>query len=259
LAALRGDPDLPAKVKESLRARIDEKSGPVSTVVQAATALQPILEEAVEKRPSKLGKFGLRSAHLLADLAADDAASTGELARIARNSSVGIVFVDVADFTEFTARKGDEVAIELLGRLTKLVQRNTKLASGTVVKHLGDGYLLAFPSANQAIRGAVGLCEAASKERETNRESFPIQLRIAVHAGEPLVEQDDLLGHDVNLTARLLDHCRPGHVVVSEAAKELGEKKLRSIEFSRRRNVKIRGLSMKVPVYGAHRVAKPKA
>ena len=252
LAALRGDPDLPAKVKDSLRARIDEKAGPVSTVVQAATALQPILEDAVEKRPSKLGKFGLRSAHLLADLAAEDAESTGELARIARNSSVGIVFVDVADFTEFTAKNGDEVAIELLNKLNKIVERNAKGAGGTVVKHLGDGYLLAFPSANQAVRGAVGLCEAAARARASD-PSFEARLRVAVHAGEPLIEQDDLLGHDVNLTARLLDHCKPNQVIVSEAAKELAEKKLRAIEFGKRRNVKIRGLSMKVPVYTARR------
>jgi len=70
-----------------------------------------------------------------------------------------------------------------------------------------------------------------------------------VHAGEPLIEQDDLLGHDVNLTARLLDHCKPGHVIVSEAAKELAEKRLRKTEFGRRKLVKIRGLSTKVAVY----------
>jgi class 3 adenylate cyclase len=74
-----------------------------------------------------------------------------------------------------------------------------------------------------------------------------------VHAGEPLIEGDDLLGHDVNLTARLLDHCKPGEVIVSEAAKELAEKRLRAVEFGRRRNVKIRGLSSKVAAYSAGR------
>jgi class 3 adenylate cyclase len=253
LAALRRDPDLLPKVKESLRTRIDERSGPVSTVVQAATALEPILEDVVRKRPSKLGNFGLKSAHLLADFSMEDAESTGELQRIARNSSVGIVFVDVAGFTEFTAKNGDEAAIELLNKLHRIVERKTKDAGGTVVKHLGDGYLLAFPSANQAVRGAVALCEAAKKAHATD-PTFQARLRIAVHAGEPLFEQDDLLGHDVNLTARLLDHCKPGEVIVSEAAKELAEKKLRAIEFGRRRNVKIRGLSMKVPAYSAGRL-----
>ncbi len=74
-------------------------------------------------------------------------------------------------------------------------------------------------------------------------------MRIAVHAGEPLIEQDDMLGHDVNLTARLLDHCKPDQILVSEAAKEMAEKRLRKIQFGKRKTVKIRGLSTKVTVF----------
>lgn len=79
-----------------------------------------------------------------------------------------------------------------------------------------------------------------------------LNLRIAVHAGEPLVEQDDLLGHDVNLTARLLDHCKPGEVVASATAKELAERRLRKVEFGRERRVKIRGLAGRKTIYPAN-------
>ena len=76
-------------------------------------------------------------------------------------------------------------------------------------------------------------------------------VRIVVHAGEPLVEQDDLLGHDVNLTARLLDQCAPGEVVVSSAAKDLAERRLRKVEFGPPREVKIRGLAGRVTIFTA--------
>ncbi|MDP9068623.1 MAG: adenylate/guanylate cyclase domain-containing protein [Actinomycetota bacterium] len=247
-AALRGDPELVPKVRHVLRERIDEKDGPVATMVQAAEALEPVIADAVRKRPSKLGKLGLRSAHLIAGLAAQDERSNRRLARIARGSSVGIVFVDVAGFTTFTAREGDEAAIRLINALDRMIQRKVRDVQGECVKQLGDGFLLAFPSASQAVRGAVALTEAVKQRRESD-PSFGASLRVAVHAGEPLIEGDDLLGHDVNLTARLLDHCKPDQILVSEAAKELAEKRLRKITFGKRKTVKIRGLSTKVGVY----------
>jgi class 3 adenylate cyclase len=243
LAAIRRDPD-------SLREKIGEEEGAMLKVAQAAGALEPIIEEAVNKRPSRLGRLGLKSARLLAQLTEEDSNSSRRLSHIAKGRTVGIVFVDVAGFTTFTAENGDAAASALLTDLVEIVERKTRACSGEVVKHLGDGFLLAFPSASQAVRGALALNRASIKRRQKD-PSFDVRLRIAVHAGEPLVEHDDLLGHDVNLTARLLDHCKAGQVIVSDAAKELSEKRLKSAGFSRRRNVKIRGLAGRVTVWVA--------
>lgn len=252
LAALTRDPDLVPKVKGSLRERIDDE-GRVATVLQAAQALEPIIADALRKRPSKIKRLGLKSAQLLAGLIADDDESTQQLARIARGSTVGIVFADIAGFTTLTEKLGDVGAIRLLNRIEALVDREVTRARGECVKQLGDGFLLAFPSASQAVRGALALREAIGRER-ANDPTFKVSLRIAVHAGEPLVTENDLLGHDVNLAARLLDHCKPDRVVVSEAAKELAEKRLRSVEFTTRRAVKIRGLSGRTTVYSARTI-----
>lgn len=249
LAALRRDPELVPKVKDSLRERIDEE-GRVATVLQAAEALEPIIADALRKRPSRIKRLGLKSAQLLAGLAAEDDESTRRLANIAQGSTVGIVFADVAGFTSMTEKLGDVGAIRVLTRLERLVSRDLARTKGEIVKQLGDGFLLAFPSASQAVRGALALRDAIGRER-ANDQAFDVKLRIAVHAGEPLITGDDLLGHDVNLAARLLDHCKPDRVVVSEAAKELAEKRLKSVEFTSRRAVKIRGLSGRTTIYTA--------
>lgn len=248
IAALRRDSELVPKIKDSLRERIDEEEGGMSTLVQAAGALAPIVEQAVKKRPSRLGALGLKSTHLLADLATEDARSSRRLEKLAHGGAVGIVFVDVAGFTTFTASNGDEAAIALLAHLGTLIDRCAKTGRGEVVKRLGDGFLLAFPSASQAVRGAVALQDSVRRERAKD-DGFDVRLRVAVHAGEPLIDQDDLLGHDVNLTARLLDYCEPGSVVVSEAAKEMAERRLRRVVFGEPRVVKIRGLAGKVTLY----------
>ena len=250
IAALRGDPELKPKLTESLRARIDGSDGPMSTVVQAAEALEPIIEDAVRKRPSKLAKFGLKSATLLAGLAEEDARSNRKLADIAKGSTVGIVFIDVAGFTTYTERSGDEAAIDMLSRLGAVVESKARSSRGQVVKRLGDGFLLAFPSASQAVRGAISVSQGARKLQTA--DGYEVKLRVAVHAGEPLVEQDDLLGHDVNLTARLLEHCQPGEVVVSKTAKELAERRLRKVEFGRQRRIKIRGLAGEKTIYSVN-------
>lgn len=243
LAAIRRDPELFPKVAESLRERIDEKDGPMATVVQSAGALEPIIREAVKKRPSKLGAIGLRTSHLLAQLATEDRRSSSRLEKIAEGGIVGIVFVDVANFTSFTADNGDRRAIGMLSELNRSIHSAVKPAKGECVKHLGDGFLLAFPSASQAVRGGTAIRRAMKNKR------LGVALRIAVHAGEPLVEQDDLLGHDVNLTARLLDHCEPGEIIVSDAAKGLAESRLRKVKFHSGRMIKIRGLSTPVKVF----------
>src|SRR3712207_8599322 len=75
IAALRGDPELKPRLAQALRARIDGADGRMSTVVQAAEALTPIIEDAVRKRPSRLGKLGLKSARVLANLMMEDDSS----------------------------------------------------------------------------------------------------------------------------------------------------------------------------------------
>ena len=247
IAALRGEDVFP-KVADSLRERIGEQDGRMSTMVQAAEALEPIISDAVRKRPSKLGKFGLKSAELLASLAAEDALANRRLAKFASGRTVGIVFVDVAGFTAYTEERGDAEARRLVTKLTQIVEEKVRACKGEVVKKLGDGFLLVFPSASQAVRGAAALRDAIRSKRKQD-DDFPVKLRCAVHAGEPLIEQDDLFGYDVNLTARLLDHCDPDSIVVSETAKELAERRLKSVRFGPRRVAKIRGLSGLVPLY----------
>jgi class 3 adenylate cyclase len=251
IAALRRDPDLLPKVAAALRGRKEESDGP-SAVVRAAEALEPIIADAVRKNPSKLNRLGLKSATVLASLAAEDRKSNSRLAKIARGSTVGIVFVDVAGFAGFTERNGDEAANVLIGRVSEIVERKVAPSKGECVKHLGDGFLLAFPSASQAVRGALDIRDAVGRTRGSD-PSFDARLRIAVHAGEPLIEQDDLLGHDVNITARLLDHSEPGEIVISEAVRELAGRRLRKVSFSGKRWVKIRGLTTKVAIYSVER------
>jgi class 3 adenylate cyclase len=225
-------------------------------LVRAVDAIEPLLADAVKRRPSFLGRLAYGTAQLVSTLASEDAASSRRLSELAKGSHVGIVFIDVVGFTAFTSANGDDAAVDLVRRLEKLVATICRRFEGEVVKHLGDGFLLAFGSASRAIRAALALRDAAREER-TNDPAFQA-VRIAVHAGRPSVVRDDLIGHDVNLTARLLEFCDPGEVLVTEEAKRLAEKRLKSVAFSPPRRVDPRGIPEQVTTFHVRKIeAKP--
>ena len=121
-----------------------------------------------------------------------------------------IVFTDIVGFTHFTLERGDEIAIALLERKEKLV-RDALPDSGRVVKELGDGLLLWFEDACDALRTCVAL--QANFEREST-EDLPLWVRMGLHWGCPRRRGDDIVGHDVNLAARIVELAGPGEVLV---------------------------------------------
>jgi class 3 adenylate cyclase len=245
--ALGQDTELAEEMEDAER-RAGGRRG-AAALLHAADALEPVLAEAVERRPSFLGRLAYGTAQLVSALATDDAASSGRFAEIAGGDHVGIVFIDVVGFTAYTANNGDDAAVSLVKRLETMVGSICNLHDGEVVKHLGDGFLLAFATAADAVQAALALRDSARKKRAAD-PSFQ-QVRIAVHAGRPSVVRDDLIGHDVNVTARLLEHCEPGDVLVTADAKLLAEKDRDSLRFADAGSVEPRGLSEPVATYRA--------
>lgn len=242
--ALGQDTELAAEMEDAER-RAGGKRG-AALLLHAADALEPVLADAVSRKPSFLGRLAYGTAQLVSTLATDDAASNKRFADIAAGDHVGIVFIDVVGFTAYTAANGDEAAVEVVKRLETLVASICNLHEGEVVKHLGDGFLLAFGSAADAVRAGVALRDAGRKKRGVDPTFQPV--RIAVHAGRPSVVEADLIGHDVNLTARLLEHCEPGDVLITQDAKQLAEKEDDSLRFGEERTVRARGIPEPVEV-----------
>lgn len=246
-SALKEDNQLLSDVADALRRRAGAKLASYPSILQAADALEPVLADTVERRPSFLGNLAYGTARLIGSLVARDASSNRRLAEIAGSSHVGIVFVDLVGFTEYTADNGDDAAVELVERLEEAVATACRQTGGEVVKHLGDGFLLAFPGSNPAIRGAIALRDSVA-EMTANDSSLPM-VRVAVHAGRPSIERDDIIGNDVNMTSRLLEHCRPGEVLVSEEARKASAED--GVAFSDRGKVQLRGVSKTIHTYSA--------
>jgi adenylate cyclase len=127
-----------------------------------------------------------------------------------------IVFTDIVGFTEFTATRGDAEALLLLATQDRLVQAALP-DTARIVKELGDGLLLWFPEPVTALHSAFALHRGF--EAESSATGLPLWVRIGMHHGRALRRGADLVGHDVNVAARIVEVAAPGDVLVSDAAR----------------------------------------
>jgi len=125
-----------------------------------------------------------------------------------------VAFTDICGFTEFTAVRGDDDALRLLAAQEAVVR--ARLPEGArVVKEIGDGLLLWYPEPVAALASALAF-QDGFKAQETESE-LPLWVRIGIHWGTQTRRRDDLIGHDVNIAARVVDVAGPAEVVITEA------------------------------------------
>ena len=157
-----------------------------------------------------------------------------------------IVFTDLAGFTEFTAIQGDEAALELLGVQDRLVGELIE-GRGRIVKELGDGLMLWFDDPCHAIEAALELQERF--DEQSSKENLPLWVRIGVHYGRPARRGSDLVGHDVNVAARVADLAAPGEVLISEAAAERVAEQMEGVWFEEMGPTVMKGIPEPVGIY----------
>jgi len=126
-----------------------------------------------------------------------------------------IVAADVVGYARLMGR--DEA-----GTLSKLrTQRKQRLDptiakyGGRLVKLTGDGALVEFPSAVDALSAAIEFQQATAEANGNEPSDTAMVFRIGVHVGDLIVEGDDLYGDGVNVAARLEAEAPAGGILIS--------------------------------------------
>ena len=99
---------------------------------------------------------------------------------------------------------------------------------GRLVKLTGDGALVEFPSAVDALGAAIEFQQAMTEINQDQQEDRRIVFRIGLHLGDLIVDGDDLYGDGVNIAARLEAEAPPGGIIVSGAIREAVEGRLKT-------------------------------
>jgi class 3 adenylate cyclase len=158
----------------------------------------------------------------------------------AADGTVTILFSDIEDFTVLTERLGDLKAQDLLRAHNELVRAQVAACGGREVKSQGDSFMVAFPGARRGVRCAIGIQRAVAQWSEKHPDQA-IRLRIGLHTGEVIREENDLFGRTVILAARIADEAEGDTVLVSSLLKELVDSS-GEFEFGPPRTVELKGL-----------------
>jgi len=119
-----------------------------------------------------------------------------------------IAFVDLSGYTELTERIGDQPASDHAAALGTLLQDLAHAHGGRVVKLLGDGAMLYFPSPAEAVRCGIRIV------REVERAGLP-PARVGIAAGTLVFREGDYYGRVVNLASRVMGRAGPRQVLVT--------------------------------------------
>jgi class 3 adenylate cyclase len=163
-------------------------------------------------------------------------------AHAAPDGTVTLLFSDMEGFTVMTERLGDLRAREVIRRHNKVVREQLAAHGGYEVELQGDGFLLAFGSARQALLCAIEIQRTFARQAAGSSEDVPIRVRIGVHTGEALKDADKFFGRSVILTARIADQASGGEIMASNIVRELTQS-TGDIRFGAERDAALKGIS----------------
>ncbi|MFI5153811.1 MAG: adenylate/guanylate cyclase domain-containing protein [Chitinophagales bacterium] len=120
-----------------------------------------------------------------------------------------IMFTDIVGYTALMGAN-EKRAFSLLQKNRDIQKPVIEKYRGQLVKELGDGMLASFSSVSDAVCAAIEIQEKSAEEKA-------FQLRIGIHLGEVVFENNDVFGDGVNIASRIQALAEPGTIYVSES------------------------------------------
>jgi adenylate cyclase len=161
-------------------------------------------------------------------------------ARVERRLAA-ILAADIAGYSRLMGADEVGTLAALKAHRREIVDPAIAAHHGRIVKTTGDGMLVEFASAVDAVTCAVAVQEKMA-ERTAEGTGPRIQFRVGINVGDIIIDGEDIFGDGVNLAARVENECEPGCVCLSGNAFEqvrgktgvafddLGERSLKNID-----------------------------
>lgn len=119
-----------------------------------------------------------------------------------------IMFTDIVGYTALMGND-EQHAFTLLNKNRQLQKPIIGAFDGRWIKEIGDGTMASFNTVSDAVNAAIKIQEACNSAND-------FQLRIGIHQGEVVFENDDVFGDAVNIAARIQAAASPGCIFISE-------------------------------------------
>ncbi len=124
------------------------------------------------------------------------------------------LFADLAGYTAFTERVGDDAAADVAVAFQAAAQHVATQCGCEVIKNLGDAVMIHGDDATRVVALALRL------RRELTGEGWCPPLRMGVHSGSAVQRGSDWYGSTVNVAARVADAACAGEILLSMTTRE---------------------------------------
>jgi TolB-like protein/Tfp pilus assembly protein PilF len=168
-----------------------------------------------------------------------DRAEAGPKPRVERRLAA-ILAADVVGYSRLMGRDEEGTYGRFREHRLELIDPTIAAHDGRIVKLMGDGFLVEFASAVNAVDCAVAIQRGMAVRNAGIAADGQIRLRIGINLGDILVAEDDIFGDGVNVAARLEALAEPGAICVSaevyrqlqldHPVEDLGERQLKNIQ-----------------------------
>jgi adenylate cyclase len=146
-------------------------------------------------------------------------------ARVERRLAA-ILAADVAGYSRLMGADEEGTLATLKAHRRELIDPKIAEHRGRIVKTTGDGALVEFGSAVDAVRCAMEIQRAMAQRNATIPEDRRIEFRIGINVGDIIIDGGDIFGDGVNVAARLEGLAEPGGICVSGRVQEDAQGKL---------------------------------
>jgi class 3 adenylate cyclase len=136
-----------------------------------------------------------------------------------------IMFTDIVGFSR---QMGTDEArtMRLLAVHNQVIQQAVTAHKGTVIKTVGDAFLVDFPSVVNAVQCAQQIQAYLRTHNAEKEGAEQIHVRIGIHLGDIIQQDGDVFGDGVNVASRLQGLAGPDTICISRKVYEEIEKKL---------------------------------
>jgi class 3 adenylate cyclase len=152
-----------------------------------------------------------------------------------------IVFTDVVGFSAQMGEREEET-LKLVQRDAEKIKQLAVAHNGQVLKSTGDGQLMYFGSATDAVRCALELQKMVAGHSEA------LQYRIGIHLGDVFMKSGDVMGDGVNIAARLQAEAQPGGICLSQTVYDVVKNRI-EVEATFIGERELKNIRDAVPVY----------
>lgn len=125
-----------------------------------------------------------------------------------------VVFTDAVSFSKLAGRD-EQAAFRILNRDFSVMTSICGAHGGRVLNTMGDGMLMVFPSAVEAMQCALKIQQSLYAQSKTLPAVSVLQHRLGVHLGDIIIDGENVFGDGVNVAARLQSECKPGAICYS--------------------------------------------